>query len=88
VEKEAEESFTVEQIELFLYKLGTYRRTSSEDSLTHRLLEDISIPLKAQQNLIELIEYYGGYDDIEIVLNAQPKLLKLFNSEYSPSKFE
>lgn len=41
-----------------------------------RILDDIGIAKEDQEQFYELCEYFGGYCDCEIILNAKPRFLE------------
>ncbi|MBD3213249.1 MAG: hypothetical protein GF311_11635 [Candidatus Lokiarchaeota archaeon] len=82
LEDQVKKHFTFDQIDEFLLSYGSYLIKTKNDVLTESLLDDTPIPIEFQQELVELIQYYGGLDPSEICLNAEPKLMKLFESEF------
>lgn len=82
LEEQVKNHFTYDQVDEFLLYYGSYLIKTRSDVLTESLLDDTPIPIEAQQELVELIQYYGGLDPSEIYLNAEEKLMRLFELEF------
>lgn len=58
--------------------IGLTRRGSRCDgyAASQRILDKMGIEKEVQERFFELCEYYGGYCDCEIILNAKPRFLE------------